>query len=503
VNLATSITHMPFGPVASLTYGNGITDARTYDLDYRMTSVKDVATSNVQYLSYGYDADNNVHTITDNVTTANNQTLTYDAIDRLKTATGSYGTISTITYDSNSNRLAYGSTSYTIPAGSNKMSAAGGSSITYSSTGNITAIGTTPTFTWNKANQMATGVLSGTTSTYLYDAFGQRLKVTVGAGVPSVMEYDQANNILTETNSHVETDYAWLDGFPIAAIQPVAATVSAIQTDHLGTPQKATNASKTVVWTGNYDPNGKVTPTTTITMNLRLPGQYADATGFNHNGFRDFNPTAASGAPRYLQVDPIGLGGGMNPYPYAGNNPFKNLDPWGLDDVVGQFFQALLPVTTAPFSVSPIGGSPQAQIAYGNQVNAFRSFEGNAASIATAFGLGVSETVPAGAVCRVSDGTTALFRAVSGAELESIKSTGGFSNIVGIETKYFSTSLDGAQSFAAQSTAAYGRSYTIVGTSIPASAITPRMMAVVDSGIQSVVVPSDKLFILTNPATFP
>src|SRR5271170_3063549 len=137
------------------------------------------------------------------------------------------------------------------------MSAAGGSSITYSSTGNITAIGTTPTFTWNKANQMATGVLSGTTSTYAYDAFGQRLKVTVGAGVPSVMEYDPANNILTETNSHVETDYAWLDGFPIAAIQPAASTVSAIHTDHLGTPQKATNASKTVVFNVNYDPNGK------------------------------------------------------------------------------------------------------------------------------------------------------------------------------------------------------------------------------------------------------
>ena len=43
VNLATSVTHMPFGPVASLTYGNGITDTRTYDLDYRMTGVKDTA----------------------------------------------------------------------------------------------------------------------------------------------------------------------------------------------------------------------------------------------------------------------------------------------------------------------------------------------------------------------------------------------------------------------------------------------------------------------------
>ena len=68
VNLATSVTHMPFGPALSLTYGNGVTDARTFDLDYRMTAITDHGTANIQYLSYGYDADNNVHTITDNVT---------------------------------------------------------------------------------------------------------------------------------------------------------------------------------------------------------------------------------------------------------------------------------------------------------------------------------------------------------------------------------------------------------------------------------------------------
>ena len=41
---------MPFGPVAAFTYGNGVTDTRTFDLDYRMTSVKDPGTGNVQYL---------------------------------------------------------------------------------------------------------------------------------------------------------------------------------------------------------------------------------------------------------------------------------------------------------------------------------------------------------------------------------------------------------------------------------------------------------------------
>ena len=109
VNLVTSVTHMPFGPVASLTYGNGITDARTYDLDYRLTGVKDHGTSgNIMYLSYGYDAANNPLSITDNVTPANNQTLKYTGISELKYASGPYGSVSSITYDSNSNRKTYG-----------------------------------------------------------------------------------------------------------------------------------------------------------------------------------------------------------------------------------------------------------------------------------------------------------------------------------------------------------------------------------------------------------
>jgi hypothetical protein len=79
---------MPFGPVKSLTWGNGVTDARTYDLDYRTTGITDTGTGNIQYLSYGYDADNNVHTVTDNVTPANSQTLNYDVLDRIAYASG-------------------------------------------------------------------------------------------------------------------------------------------------------------------------------------------------------------------------------------------------------------------------------------------------------------------------------------------------------------------------------------------------------------------------------
>lgn len=63
-----------------------------------------------------------------------------------------------------------------------------------------------------------------------------------------------------------------------------------------------------------------------------MPGQYADATALYHNGARDYLPNFALAGGRYAEVDPIGLMGGLNPYVYAGNNPYKNIDPLGLID---------------------------------------------------------------------------------------------------------------------------------------------------------------------------
>ena len=327
---------MPFGPLASLTWGNGVTDTRTFDLDYRMTGVKDVATGNIQYLSYGYDAGNNVTSITDHVTPADNQTFHYDLLSRISYASGPYGSVSSITYDSSSNRKAYGATTYTIPGTSNRMTKAGSSTITYISTGNMSGIGS-GVLTYNKANQMATAKPSTTLNTYTYDAFGQRLKIKT-AGTPfSVDIYDLNGHLLTETShatTPVETDYAYLDGMPLSAIQSAAATISALHTDNIGTVQRATNSAKTIVWTGNYTPDGAVTPTTTITMNLRLPGMYADSTGYYHNGNRDRAPSVFGG---YIQSDPLGIAPwlllpsqGPNTYPYANGNPITNIDPWGL-----------------------------------------------------------------------------------------------------------------------------------------------------------------------------
>jgi RHS repeat-associated protein len=337
VNLATSVTHMPFGPLASLTWGNGVTDARTFDLDYRMTSITDHGTANIQYLSYGYDADNNVHTITDNVTPANSITLTYDAINRLIQAGGS------ITYDSNSNILTVGSVTNTVPANNDLMSASNGGYLLYDSAGNMTSVNGGAIQTYSKANRLAT---VNTTTSYKYDAFGTRQVVKNGTTPFQVMQYDLNGNLLTETSAAatpVETDYVYLDNMPLSAIQPAAATISALHTDRIGTVEAATNSSKTVVWLCAYAPFGACAPSpASITMNLRFPGQYADPTGFYHNGFRDTFP--GSNNNFYLQPDFIGLTGPANPWSnpviYAGMNPYKYTDPSGLcieDACIGEF----------------------------------------------------------------------------------------------------------------------------------------------------------------------
>jgi RHS repeat-associated protein len=73
-------------------------------------------------------------------------------------------------------------------------------------------------------------------------------------------------------------------------------------------------------------------------MLLGFPGQYYDQeTGNYYNYFRDYDPTTG----RYLQSDPIGLGGGLNTYLYANADPIANTDPYGLTSV-GMVFNPMV-----------------------------------------------------------------------------------------------------------------------------------------------------------------
>jgi len=95
---------------------------------------------------------------------------------------------------------------------------------------------------------------------------------------------------------------------------------------------------------------------------------------------------------------------------------------------------------------------------------------------------------------------TTLFRAITAAERASIDRTRGFSNIEGIETKYFARSLAGAQTYARQAAHAFGDGpFTIVRTKVRTSLIGASMRVTVDGNIDSVTVPTHLLDCLSRP----
>jgi RHS repeat-associated protein len=342
--VASGVTYEPFGPTTGFTFGNGVADARVYDLDYRMTNLTEAGTAAVQNIGYGYDPANNVLNITDNVTASDSQTLVYDPLNRLKTATsgtGGYGSLAW-TYDAVGNRLTQTAnsvlTTYGYTSGSNQLATITTGTTTQNvgttAEGNINsfspAMNTVTALSYNQANRLA-AVTAGTTqlAKYIYDAFGRRLRKATTAG--TLYQFDQSGNLLEEayTNSAGPVDYIYLGTQPIATLTPGTGAFSYLHTDHLGTPQLATGSTQAVVWSaGGYQPFGTTgTVTGTITQNLRFPGQYFDAeSGFYHNGFRDYVPNVG----RYLESDIIGLAGGLNTYLYAMANPGEFVDPSGL-----------------------------------------------------------------------------------------------------------------------------------------------------------------------------
>ncbi|GAA2741320.1 RHS repeat-associated core domain-containing protein [Kitasatospora cinereorecta] len=110
----------------------------------------------------------------------------------------------------------------------------------------------------------------------------------------------------------------------------------AIVTDLVGSPTELVDEHGAVHWQQRTTLWGEPLPGAVeeIACPLRFPGQYLDdETGLHYNVFRYYDPATA----RYLSSDPIGLGGGVNPYAYVGD-PRRIADPLGLDpDMIDLF----------------------------------------------------------------------------------------------------------------------------------------------------------------------
>ncbi len=231
-----SIQYMPFGPIKSLTYGNGITKSVTYDQDYQLTDLSSLVLSR----NISYDTLGNISAISDSLDVANDQSFDYDELSRLNQATGQYGTIN-YGYDEVGNRLSRnlsnGSQSkdetYHYEAVSNKLTKVeteiGANSseraLSYLANGNIDSdqnAHRTLALVYSDQNRLEEIKKDGVTlAVYLHNASGQRvIKVAQDPSANMHFHYDKNGLLIAEgaPDGNIAKETVYLGSTPVAQL---------------------------------------------------------------------------------------------------------------------------------------------------------------------------------------------------------------------------------------------------------------------------------------------
>lgn len=385
--LATNIAYEPFGPLKSAELGNGLKLSQDWGSDRRLASKRlyTAGGSDVWHVSYGYDGDDNITSITDHVTAANSRSFGYDSVDRLTRVDGGTGGFAREDYvhDKNGNRTAVERRAnagdatpaeidtYTRTSGTNRIASvapAGGGTrgFTHDARGNL--IGETrpggPSISlgYDGHARLASYAVAGAeTQKMLYNGFDERVGLTTSLSGSPVEErryvYDADHRITGEygsTTADLRGEYVWLlpdvgGGSPfggdngLGGYMPLAVAIPSegaskilwTQGNHLGTPVVTTDTSGATITPPSYGRIG-------------FPGQVEQFGDLYYNYYRDYDPTLG----RYVQADPIGLEGGSNSYVYAGANPLTRVDQDGLQARTISGWLGRI------FGILPIGPSP-------------------------------------------------------------------------------------------------------------------------------------------------
>jgi RHS repeat-associated protein len=200
-------------------------------------------------------------------------------------------------------------------------------SLSYDANGNLTGDGAN-TYTWDARNHLS-AINSGTTASFVYDAFGRRIGKTVNGttteflydGLNPVQELDGGNppsvtaNLLTGLN---------IDEY---FTRTVGSTTSTLLADALGSTIGLVGSGGTIATSYTYQPFGAVTTGGAGNTNpFQFTGRENDGTGLYFYRARYYSPTFQ----RFIAQDPIGFkGGDANLYAYVHDSPPVLTDPFG------------------------------------------------------------------------------------------------------------------------------------------------------------------------------
>jgi RHS repeat-associated protein len=324
--LLTVNTYNPLGEVQKSTLGNGIVRTLGYDKRGRLTSVAD---GSLYSLTLGYTPNSDVLTGSDSVN--GNWSYSYDDFNRLSASNKNSGQQTfSYAYDRYSNRW-----QQNAPQGGpapqysfNTNNQISGSGVVYDAAGNVSNDGLGNSFTYDGENRMIT-VSGSNPGTYVYDAFGNRVRSTVNS-----TPYDFIF-LGTQAIDKV-TASSWVWGHP-GGMMGVTYTNSSTYFDHndwLGTVRARTSVSGSSVENCTSLGFGDaLTCTGTDYSPLHYTGALLDSeSNLHHFPARQLSTTEG----RWTSPDPLGIGAvdpatpqTWNRYAYVTNNPLSFTDPTG------------------------------------------------------------------------------------------------------------------------------------------------------------------------------
>ena len=336
-----NFTNDPHGNTTTTAYPNSTTVSATYDLGDAMTGLDaqtgapgDLGTS-LAAINYQLDSAEQVKTETDTGALSASVTYGYDNADRLGSVTEGAGTPAAEAYDPSGDPT-------TLPDGgaqdfnaAGQLTAAqslggGTEAYGYNPTGDRTSstgtIGTSASFAYNQADQLASTTLNGATVSYTYNGEGLLTGRATAAG--TVTDTWDITSGTASLLSDATNDYLYgPNGTPVEQADLATGAAEYVVSDAQGSTRLLLGASGTVDATFSFDAYGNLTASSgTATTPLLYDGQELDtATGLYYLRARWYDP----GTGEFISVDPD-LAETGEPYAYAGDDPVNGGDPSGL-----------------------------------------------------------------------------------------------------------------------------------------------------------------------------
>lgn len=237
-------------------------------------------------------------------------------------------------------------TEYT-PAGAGGYTEVGDVTFTFDRDGNLTTrsdSGVTTSYEYDALNRLTSVQRGGDTWTFVYDGLGQRVAETYNGVTTRYLIDPTGLGTVVGAFTNAGATLAQYDyGLGLISRDAPGNGAAFYQYDAMGNTASLTSAAGSVLAQYAYMPFGELLSGSGAADNPftygGASGVMTDETGLHFMRARYYD----SELGRFVQKDPLGLSGGVNPYTYAENNPLVAADPTGLQSTYHKMiYMALL-----------------------------------------------------------------------------------------------------------------------------------------------------------------